>query len=305
MNNINNKKIVIIIVIVVISLALLLGIGYFVSQNFINKSANNNTINNNPTNDNNDNNSNKIENISLANKIFQQFVVHKDYLEMVKNNFSNNYKTIVAIENTPVQNFPKISCDELFKNDNYKVIDGYYYDGENTYGTCDNDIMDDGVETVENWNYQKVNETYAKMFGKGNATKNIVSLELYHQGIDIYAYSTFQDSYVPLNCNCGGTGYDEIYHIYEGNTNNNELHIVFGFIAYFMGDVRADKLEAQTGINNYVTLSIETNNIDGFYEIINIDKVFENQKDKFDLYEMVLTKNNNDYIFKSLNKVNS
>ena len=302
MNNKDNKKIAIIIVIIVISLALLLGIGYFVSQVFSNKNTTNNTDN---SAINNNDNSNKIKNISLANKVFQQFVAHEDYLEMVKNNFSNDYKTIVAIENTNPKSISQISCTELFKDDNYKVdYDSTYYsriDNEQINGFCN---YDDSINSIKVYSYDDVNTTYYKMFGESNAIKNIIDLKLYYEGIDIYAYSTSQDSYIPLDCNCGGMGNQEEYYIYDGYTLNDELHIVFGFFAYFIGDVKSSTVTAQTGINKNISLNIETNYSNDYYEIININKIFENQKDKFDLYEMILTKNNNDYIFKSLNKVN-
>ena len=252
----------------------------------------------------------KINNISekQVKKILSSYVYNNDYALVAEEMFSEEYKTILAISKVNKEE-TKYTCEELFGTDNsfIKQSDGGYYKRGIDKGVCTDESY--SYDDYGIYSYDKVNEKYKELFGRNyNAPKTYVSQRDNGASI-IYDYSRTKDVYVMLDCHCGGAWFNEYNHIYDYYEKNDELNVIFGYFNY--GAFSQGKIVDANDLNadSYrVIASIDElkNDESDDFEFLekNKESIFEKYKDKIPKYEIVFKKENNNYIFKYIEKVN-
>lgn len=115
----------------------------------------------------------------------------------------------------------------------------------------------------------------------------------------MFGYSSAKNGYAELSCECGGASPYEKEYLYEAYIEDEQLHIIFSYFSYMDYDSN-NKLVLDSGDKEVLV----DNKMDDNFEIIgDVDKIFEDNKDKFTLYEMILQKQSGNYVYKSLNVI--
>ena len=248
----------------------------------------------------------------LAQQILDNFV-YNDYDLLVSENFSEDYRTILAIKHT--KGITRVdSCKELFGS-NFEKIDsstGYV----NGFGTFVNEkpyCYDDKNYIDDNnfYDYSLVEKEYKKLFGEPVDLSKGISFTRYDGGAIIYGYSKNKNGYVELSLPVGGMWNDELHTIKEAFMLDGKLHIEFSF--FFYSDM----------LNNDGTLRIFANNNDFNIKVNNISEeelqygyankentkeklkyVFDEYDSKLPKYEIVFEKENDNYILHAMYQKN-
>lgn len=227
-----------------------------------------------------------------AQKLLDKYVYDK-YYDLVSEDFSDDYKTILALKNTNSVK-REYSCTSLFKDDidSYDDAHSFHVRVGEDLGLCyDEDLIDF-------YSLDSVNKEYKKLFGLEDAKKSSVSI--LSSGSEImFGYSSAKNGYAELSCECGGASPYEKEYLYEAYIEDDQLHIIFSYFSYMDYDSN-NKLVLDSGDKEVLV----DNKMDDNFEIIgDVDKIFEDNKDKFTLYEMILQKQSGNYVYKSLNVI--
>lgn len=286
--------------IVIVVVALIFFGGYMLSG----ITENNNKEENNKTN-------NKVEQTTsikqdefeiLAQEILDNFV-YDDYNLLATENFSEDYRTILAIKQSKKLSITD-SCKNLFGNKLKKEYEMYIIENpkNNTEAYC----FDSGEKAF--YSYDEVNEKYKELFGSdANAAKTFVTTRETGKAV-IYKYSDSNNGYVELSCNCGGIWYGEVHTIKEVSMVDNKLHIVFSYFNY--GELGENgKIRLSDG-NESLNIEVGNFKLDDFTNenyVKNEEKlkyIFDEYESKLPKYEIVFEKENDNYILHAMYKKN-
>jgi len=246
----------------------------------------------------------------LAQEILDNFV-YDDYNLLTSENFSQEYRTILAIKHTKGKTRYE-SCKELFgsnfeKNDSsVGYVNGFgKFANEKPYCYDDKDYIDDN----NFYDYSLVETEYKRLFGEPVDLSKEMAFTRYGGGGIIYGYSKNKNGYVKLSVPIGGMWYEEIHTIKEAYMLDDKLHIVFSYFNFF-GDLNENgKLSLSNGNDS---LNVEVGNItlEDLYDV-NIEKtkeklkyVFDEYDSKLPKYEIVFEKENDNYILHAMYKKN-
>ena len=192
---------------------------------------------------------------------------------------SKKFKLNIALGKTKeIKN--KYSCDELFKN--RKLTS--YFSGENL-----DDLNLRCESNSRQYLYEDVNATFKELFGsKLFAPKE--SIQIYSLP---YAYVSEKNVYVELLFDTGDAPYFSISGIVDYRTEKNKLYVTYGIARL------EDGVNLKLSDGTLVEAKWETyENYENSRE-----KYFDMYKDKLFKYELTFDLENNNYVFKSLNKL--
>lgn len=191
---------------------------------------------------------------------------------------SKEFKLHLALNKTKeITN--KYSCNELFGN---KDLTSYF---------SNEDLKDSNLRcdsTSRQFSYEDVNTTYKKLFGsKLEAPKETISVYLLP-----FVYLKDKNIFVELSMDTGDGGYPVVSGILDYNKDGNKLYVTYGI-------ARAeDDQHLKLSDGSSVKISVDWNNYDE-----TMKKYFDKYKDKLFKYKLVFENENNNYVFKTIEKI--
>ena len=209
-------------------------------------------------------------------------------------NYSDAFKATIVINKIDKSSQENMACKDLYKESDLEKLEGKEaYKGKTGY--C--------IENAVTIPYDTVNETYKKMYGTDMPKQPIDSTAvsgMYYKAF--YDYNEEKNLFNATSPNgLGGactTSY-EINEIKSAKEIGNKVYIEVQYYIYQDGIIT-------TG-NGKILYSIKTSKINKYFpEITNgeelVNKIRAEYMDYLDVYEVVFEKENDHYIFKSLNK---
>ena len=257
----------------------------------------------NKTSDNNTQVIDKVEgakdfDLKEAEQLLDKFGFNEDfgcnqYIYFLK--YSETFKKIVAFKNVQPSKITKKKCSEIYSENKLDEAGRYLTDN----GVC---YKDKEVNIVS---YEEVNKIYKEMFGTDMDKNGVNSIkeQIGHIYYKFYDYVESLNSFVELECGgCGGA-------CYVPESSNVSIAIKKPIIAKIIDDnLVIDFIDLRgeietAGGENYIslgqgrTIKVSSNDEESVKK-----EIEEKYLDKLDTYEVVFTKKDGNYIFKSLTK---
>ena len=257
----------------------------------------------NKTSDNNTQVIDKVEgakdfDLKEAEQLLDKFGFNEDfgcnqYIYFLK--YSETFKKIVAFKNVQPSKITKKKCSEIYSENKLDEAGRYLTDN----GVC---YKDKEVNIVS---YEEVNKIYKEMFGTDMDKNGVNSIkeQIGHIYYKFYDYVESLNSFVELECGgCGGA-------CYVPESSNVSIAIKKPIIAKIIDDnLVIDFIDLRgeietAGGENYIslgqgrTIKVSSNDEESVKK-----EIEEKYLDKLDVYEVVFTKKDGNYIFKSLTK---
>ena len=209
--------------------------------------------------------------------------------------YSETFKKIVAFKNVQPSKITKKKCSEIYSENKLDEAGRYLTDN----GVC---YKDKEVNIVS---YEEVNKIYKEMFGTDMDKNGVNSIKEQIGNIyfKFYDYVESLNSFVELECGgCGGA-------CYAPESSNVSIAMKKAIIAKIIDDnLVIDFIDLRgeietAGGENYIslgqrgTIKVSSNDEESVKK-----EIEEKYLDKLDTYEVVFTKKDGNYIFKSLTK---
>ena len=209
--------------------------------------------------------------------------------------YSDTFKKIIAFKNVDQSKITKKKCSEIYPESKLDEFGRYLTDN----GVCEKDKERNIIS------YEEANKTYKEMFGIDmsksgvNTGKAQIGNIYYH----FYDYVDSLDSFVELECGgCGGACNAPessnvsitMKKIISAKSLNDSL--VIDFID-FRGEIVVTGGENRISLGRLGSISVSSNDEESAKK-----EIEEKYLDKLDVYEVVFTKKDGNYIFKSLTK---
>lgn len=277
----------------VVLIGLAFGIGYYFNNNqktgSISKKDNKTKVEN----------KEKV-NTDEAKSILKKYSINDDIYFLTAGQFSDNYKVLLTIKKTEPKDENNI-CEKVNKNyDNTSTKDEWGNYSINYLAGYDEVYCNDEDKF---YSYDDLEKTYQELFGKNAKLPNVNVVDNLRE-FEIFAYLKNPKGYVSLGNELGGYVEDgQTEYIYDAYTLNNEMHIIFS--SFFYIDTYSD---GKLGVNfsEDIDVSDLDNNLsetdDGKISG-DVEQFFIDNRSKIPVYEMILTKEDNNYVFKSIEKV--
>ena len=206
--------------------------------------------------------------------------------------YSENYKKIVALNNAFLQENLKESkkCSDIYNSDNYNEQRGGYV-GTIGYGIC---YKDKEANIIS---YEDANKIFKQMYGYDMTKEGISTIT---KKFDYYDYSAKLDEFVSLECGgcgmvCGPEQVINITKLKNAYIKNDELIID---VYYHIIDIlEGNGFKYFYTNKSHDTVKLESQDLESAKK-----EVEEKYLDKLDVYEVVFTKKDGNYIFKSVTK---
>ena len=257
----------------------------------------------NKTSDNNTQVIDKVEgakdfDLKEAEQLLDKFGFNEDfgcnqYIYFLK--YSETFKKIVAFKNVQPSKITKKKCSEIYSENKLDEAGRYLTDN----GVC---YKDKEVNIVS---YEEVNKIYKEMFGTDMDKNGVNSIkeQIGHIYYKFYDYVESLNSFVELECGgCGGACYvPESSNVSKKKKKPIIAKIIDDNLVIDFIDLRGE-IETAGG-ENYIslgqgrTIKVSSNDEESVKK-----EIEEKYLDKLDVYEVVFTKKDGNYIFKSLTK---
>lgn len=254
-----------------------------------NKELNDKELNDKESNDKETVNQEEQFDLEVANELVDKYAYISLATNIFENGLSDELMMIIALESIPNNKSFVSSCDSLYKNkEKASFVAGEYSVnlGEEQQGFC--------RTATKKIRYDSINEHYKFLFGetKEAPQKNV------NLSPSIYEYDQNSNSFIELNCNCGGI--DPSIHMYKvknAKLNKDKLTIDVGYYllkAYMNNDT--SKYEYKSELNNKTYSNLEINE-EGFKE-----QFISENLNKMDTYEFNFKKEKGHYILENVIK---
>lgn len=294
--NVNNKNginTVLLILVIVLTVILLVFGAYFLGTKNSSNSNNSNIDDNSnhaiTDNDDNDDKAGQEETKKLTQLEVEQLLEKFGFnynLGCEQNifavDYSEEFKMIFAL--TQVEESQKVSkkCSEVFTSD--KSNDGIY-EGQ-AGGIC---IESQGTKVIS---YDVVNAIYNDLYGTDMPKKSVSGLKVNSMFFYFYDYNDVTNQFIILDCDaCGGScGAESTTFNKVKDYTENESELI---VNVYYG-------EAKKNISDNFTFN--GHDLDSTNKEDAIKEIESKYINEVDVYEVVFTKQNGNYIFKNMNK---
>lgn len=237
-----------------------------------------------------------------AKSILKKYSINDDIYFLTTEKFSDNYKVSLALSKTSAKTENNI-CEKVIKYFDItatKDISGNY--PINNFGDYDFVYCSEDEKFYSSSDLEK---NYEELFGK-NASVPYIDIVNNSLEYKIFAYMKNLKGYVSLSRGIGDLGHGQAEYIYEAYKLNNEMHIVFSSFSYVdAGEEGKLEVYFSERINNNEL----KNNLsykyfsDGGKIIGDVKQFFIDNREVIPVYEIILSNEDGNYIYKSMNKV--
>lgn len=210
--------------------------------------------------------------------------------------YDESFKQATALRKVSDSVKTKKKCSELY-NELYEGTAGSY---KGKYGVC---YEDKGTNLIP---YDEANKIYKEMYGTDISKKGFTTGGFYY---NFYDYNESLNSFVQLECGgCGGACGPTLHINKIKSAYTIEDNLVINVYYYSEGVYDTNYIHVSTS-KGYLNLKVSEKKIDPANGVETDEIIKEAEKeieekylDKLDVYEVVFTKKDGNYIFKSLTK---
>lgn len=201
-------------------------------------------------------------------------------------NYSEEFKMLVALNNVSDSQKVAKKCSDIYTESQYNE-QWEVYQGNGQAGIC---VEENGTKVIA---YDTVNSIYKDLYGTDMPKQSINSLKINSLFYSFYDYDEINNQFVTLECEaCGGTCGDEPVTLNKIKTYTETDNQLIVQIYYAEGYTTTE--------GQYIFKGIDTVNASNSESALK--EIESKYLDKVDVYEIIFTKQNGNYLFGSLNK---